>query len=36
MNSGASGRSYVSAYYLSRWGDDEARDNSGAVIPDCG
>ncbi|GAA0939365.1 S8 family peptidase [Nonomuraea longicatena] len=34
-NPGASGRSYVSAYYLSRWGNDEARDNSGAVIPDC-
>ncbi|MBX9401553.1 N-acetylmuramoyl-L-alanine amidase [Lysobacter sp. BMK333-48F3] len=26
---------WVSAYYLSRWGNDEARDNSGAVIPDC-
>ncbi|MFC4592095.1 M23 family metallopeptidase [Sphaerisporangium corydalis] len=26
---------YVSAYYLSRWGNDEARDNSGTVIPDC-
>ncbi|GAA3880834.1 M23 family metallopeptidase [Streptomyces sedi] len=26
---------YVPAYYLSRWGDDEARDNSGNVIPDC-
>ncbi|MFI7373976.1 hypothetical protein ACIBSW_28190 [Actinoplanes sp. NPDC049668] len=26
---------YVSAYYLSRWGNDEARDNSGVVIPDC-
>ncbi|MEU7853180.1 S8 family serine peptidase [Nonomuraea sp. NPDC049141] len=36
VNSGASGRAYVSAYYLSRWGNDEARDNSGAVIPDCG
>jgi hypothetical protein len=26
---------YVSAYYLSRWGNDVAKDNSGAVIPDC-
>lgn len=26
---------YVSAYYLSRWGNDEARDNSGNVIPNC-
>lgn len=26
---------YVSAYYLSRWGNDEAKDNSGNVIPDC-
>jgi cell wall-associated NlpC family hydrolase len=26
---------YVSAYYLSRWGNDEAKDNSGAVISDC-
>jgi cell wall-associated NlpC family hydrolase len=26
---------YISAYYLSRWGNDEAKDNSGAVIPDC-
>jgi len=26
---------YVSAYYLSRWGNDEAKDNSGTVIPDC-
>ncbi|GLW63702.1 hypothetical protein Arub01_19460 [Actinomadura rubrobrunea] len=26
---------YVSAYYLSRWGNDEARDNNGVVIPDC-
>lgn len=27
---------YVSAYYLSRWGNDEAKDNGGTVIPDCG
>ncbi|MCL2731971.1 MAG: SH3 domain-containing protein [Actinomycetia bacterium] len=26
---------YVSAYYLSRWGNDEAKDNDGTVIPDC-
>ncbi|GGF37358.1 hypothetical protein GCM10011519_08600 [Marmoricola endophyticus] len=29
------GGQYVSAYYLSRWGNDEAKDNNGAVIPDC-
>ncbi|WP_130798373.1 M23 family metallopeptidase, partial [Streptomyces otsuchiensis] len=33
---GANGRgAYVPAYFLSRWGNDEARDNSGRVIPDC-
>ena len=26
---------YVSAYYLSRWGNDEAKDENGAPIPDC-
>ncbi|MGW1167944.1 hypothetical protein [Streptomyces sp. NPDC002550] len=26
---------YVSAYYLSHWGNDEAKDNNGTVIPDC-
>ena len=26
---------YVSAYYLSRWGNDEARDNDGYDIPRC-
>ncbi|MEC7120658.1 MAG: M23 family metallopeptidase [Pseudomonadota bacterium] len=26
---------WVSAYMLSRWGNDEARDNNGAVIPNC-
>jgi hypothetical protein len=26
---------YVSAYYLSRWGNDEAKDNNGKAIPDC-
>lgn len=26
---------YVSAYYLSRWGNDQALDNDGNPIPDC-
>jgi hypothetical protein len=26
---------YVSAYYLSRWGNDVAKDNNGNDIPDC-
>lgn len=26
---------YVSAYYLSRWGNDEAKDNNGTVLPNC-
>lgn len=26
---------YVSAYYLSKWGNDEALDNDGNAIPDC-
>lgn len=26
---------YVSAYYLSHWGNDEAKDNNGTVIPTC-
>jgi hypothetical protein len=26
---------YVSAYYLRLWGNDEAKDNNGAVIRDC-
>ncbi|MFD0479996.1 N-acetylmuramoyl-L-alanine amidase [Nonomuraea thailandensis] len=26
---------WVSAYYLSRWGNDEAKDNNGNDIPDC-
>jgi hypothetical protein len=26
---------YVSAYYLSRWGNDVAKDNNGVVIRDC-
>ncbi|GAA3966772.1 hypothetical protein GCM10023085_56550 [Actinomadura viridis] len=33
---GKNGRNaYVSAYYLSRWGDDEAKDNNGREIPNC-
>ncbi|WP_433323636.1 hypothetical protein [Spirillospora sp. CA-294931] len=33
---GKSGRgAYVSAYYLKRWGNDVAKDNSGTVIPNC-
>ena len=32
---GKSGRAYVSAYYLSRWGNDEAKDNNGIDLPDC-
>ncbi len=33
---GGNGRgAYVPAYYLSHWGNDEARDNNGTVIPDC-
>jgi hypothetical protein len=26
---------WVSAYYLTRWGNDEAKDNNGQTIPDC-
>ena len=26
---------YVSAYYLSRWGNDEAKDNNGTDLPNC-
>ncbi|HET8842034.1 MAG TPA: hypothetical protein VFN35_11240, partial [Ktedonobacteraceae bacterium] len=29
------GQGWVSAYYLSKWGNDEARDNSGQVLPNC-
>jgi hypothetical protein len=29
------GKAYVSAYYLTRWGDNIARDNDGVDIPDC-
>ncbi|MER8047471.1 NlpC/P60 family protein [Streptomyces sp. NPDC094032] len=28
-------RQWVSAFYLSRWGNDQAKDNNGNVIPDC-
>jgi hypothetical protein len=34
-NAGRDGRAFVSAYYLSRWGNDEAKDNNGTVIPNC-
>jgi hypothetical protein len=26
---------WVSAYYLTRWGNDVAKDNSGTTLPDC-
>lgn len=29
------GQGWVSAYYLSKWGNDVAKDNSGNVLPDC-
>ncbi|MFK0193085.1 C40 family peptidase [Kitasatospora sp. NPDC090308] len=29
------GGQWVSAFYLSRWGNDVAKDNNGTVIPDC-
>jgi serine/threonine protein kinase len=29
------GQGWVSAYYLTRWGNDVAKDNSGNVIPTC-
>ena len=32
---GGRGRAYVSAYYLDRWGNDEAKDNDGLDIPAC-
>lgn len=34
LDTGETGQ-WVSAYYLSRWGNDEAKDNSGTDIPDC-
>ncbi len=33
---GGKHRAYVSAYYLQRWGNDEAKDNDGREIRDCG
>lgn len=36
VHPGKNGRGvYVPAYFLSRWGNDEAKDNSGRDIPDC-
>jgi len=32
---GGRGRAYVSAYYLDRWGNDEAKHNDGWDIPAC-
>ena len=32
---GFSGRAWVSAYYLTRWGNDVAKDNNGRDIPNC-
>ncbi|WP_317454086.1 M23 family metallopeptidase [Streptomyces sp. TRM68416] len=32
---GGRGRAYVSAYYLQKWGNDEARDNDGRDIRRC-
>jgi hypothetical protein len=29
------GKGWVSAYYLTLWGNDVAKDNSGHVIPTC-
>ncbi len=35
-NPGKNGRgAYVSAYYLAKWGNDEAKDNSGRDLPNC-
>lgn len=34
LDTGPAGQ-WVSAYYLSRWGNDEARDNTGATIRSC-
>ncbi|GGK77275.1 hypothetical protein Sme01_43060 [Sphaerisporangium melleum] len=35
-NPGKNGNgAYVSAYYLAKWGNDEAKDNSGQDIPNC-
>lgn len=32
---GGKARAFVSAYYLQRWGNDEAKDNDGVVIRNC-
>ena len=29
------GRDYISAYYLTKWGNDQAKDNNGRDIPNC-
>ncbi|MFC6081275.1 hypothetical protein [Sphaerisporangium aureirubrum] len=35
-NPGKNGRgAYVSAYYLGKWGNDEAKDNAGRDLPNC-
>lgn len=34
LDEGPAGQ-WVSAYYLANWGNDEAKDNNGTVIPDC-
>lgn len=35
-NAGKNGHNaYVSAYYLKRWGNDQAKDNNGADLPNC-
>ncbi|MFF2847481.1 hypothetical protein ACFVT5_14255 [Streptomyces sp. NPDC058001] len=35
VDDGRDGRAFVSALHLSRWGNDEAKDNSGREIPGC-
>ncbi|MGW3557259.1 M23 family metallopeptidase [Streptomyces sp. NPDC000963] len=35
VSPGGSGRAYVSAYFLQRWGNDEAKDNEGRDIRSC-
>jgi hypothetical protein len=35
VNPGKPHRAWVSAFYLKRWGNDEARDNDGHEIPNC-
>lgn len=36
VSPGASGRAFVSAYYLKRWGNNVAKDVAGTTIPTCG